>query len=691
MKKSKFKKAFTAALAGLMVSSSLIPMPALASSYKTPDIKPLQYSQIMNIKDGALSLSNIINAQEAQQTKGYVDESKWYSNNILGKNVMSAETMAKALTDVNKNVSKEYALRIAKDYLEISEYYGLRGDIAFFQAMVETAWLKGGGGEDDDYHNFAGIMNDYVTGYAVYDSAEEGIEAHIQLLYGYATTAPFPSTRPLVEKRAPNVDRGFRPIWESLGGTWAVPGYDETVFRSWEEARTLHKTYGDIVVGCYAAAGGTDVQTSVLPGRAEPYMSNPDYVGTALGPKIFMWKELRGDAVTELKEIVKTLGYKVTEGGYFDDALAGAIKEIQKAGGLDVDGVVGGDTWAYIADKYLEKTQGIPMPQKQETPTQQTTQQQTNQNQQATPAKEKTPDEIIAETNKPQMFPGEDGIYIKAIQQLLNAQGYNLEVDSDYGSLTYRAVIKFQKEKGLDQDGIVGAMTWKALIDGYNASKSGTTQTEQKTEQTKEEEKPKEQEQKQEETKPTETKPEEKPAETKQEEKQTETANLPSVNNRPVLYKWKEGSDVTALQTLLNHHGAKLDVDGVFGGDTENAVLSFQKAKGLDVDGVVGEKTWAALGKDSGAKPENKEETKQEQQQENKQTSSKTKHEVLSWGDDGEEVKTLQNALNKNGASIEVDGIFGGETYRAVTEYQKAHNLDVDGIVGEMTWGSLGV
>ena len=63
---------------------------------------------------------------------------------------------------------------------------------------------------------------------------------------------------------------------------------------------------------------------------------------------------------------------------------------------------------------------------------------------------------------------------------------------------------------------------------------------------------------------------------------------------------------------------------------------------------------------------------------------------MLYRGGTGDAVKTLQEKLNAEGFdSGSVDGIFGAKTYAAVTAFQKANGLGVDGIVGKLTWGKL--
>lgn len=55
----------------------------------------------------------------------------------------------------------------------------------------------------------------------------------------------------------------------------------------------------------------------------------------------------------------------------------------------------------------------------------------------------------------------------------------------------------------------------------------------------------------------------------------------------------------------------------------------------------------------------------------------------------GGAVTVLQQMLVKLGYSIAVDGDFGPATEKAVKGFQTVHGLEVDGIVGKMTWGKL--
>lgn len=125
------------------------------------------------------------------------------------------------------------------------------------------------------------------------------------------------------------------------------------------------------------------------------------------------------------------------------------------------------------------------------------------------------------------------------------------------------------------------------------------------------------------------------------------------------------GHQVRLLQKAL---GVK--VDGIYGTETENAVLDYQASRKLNIDNIVGPETKAALAEGAPAI-----------------VSAKKVHEELT----GEtqlvsDVKKLQSALG-----VSVDGEFGPETERAVVALQKKQGLHVDGVVGPETWGALGV
>ena len=65
-------------------------------------------------------------------------------------------------------------------------------------------------------------------------------------------------------------------------------------------------------------------------------------------------------------------------------------------------------------------------------------------------------------------------------------------------------------------------------------------------------------------------------------------------------------------------------------------------------------------------------------------------HPTLRKGDRGDEVRQWQAFLNANDFPCGIiDGIFGKNTEKAVKQYQAAHGLVADGIIGPKTWASL--
>jgi murein L,D-transpeptidase YcbB/YkuD len=72
--------------------------------------------------------------------------------------------------------------------------------------------------------------------------------------------------------------------------------------------------------------------------------------------------------------------------------------------------------------------------------------------------------------------------------------------------------------------------------------------------------------------------------------------NVPHPLPEPALSIGDRGRQVKLLQEKLNANGASLETDGEFGRGTLAAVMAFQAANGLTVDGIVGRATRKALG-----------------------------------------------------------------------------------------------
>lgn len=64
---------------------------------------------------------------------------------------------------------------------------------------------------------------------------------------------------------------------------------------------------------------------------------------------------------------------------------------------------------------------------------------------------------------------------------------------------------------------------------------------------------------------------------------------------------------------------------------------------------------------------------------------------TIRYGSSGQEVRRLQQALNREGYSLDVDGGFGKKTLAALMDYQRRVGMTPDGVAGSKTWASLGV
>jgi peptidoglycan hydrolase-like protein with peptidoglycan-binding domain len=135
---------------------------------------------------------------------------------------------------------------------------------------------------------------------------------------------------------------------------------------------------------------------------------------------------------------------------------------------------------------------------------------------------------------------GSKGSAVAELQQLLQSKGfYSGKIDGDFGAGTTNAVLKFQKENGLVPDGIVGSSSWAKL----------------------------------------------------------RAVVIPtSAQGLPTLLPGSKGAAVSQAQQLLKDKGYYQGrIDGDFGVGTRDAIVAFQRANGLTIDGKVGEQTWKKL------------------------------------------------------------------------------------------------
>lgn len=177
------------------------------------------------------------------------------------------------------------------------------------------------------------------------------------------------------------------------------------------------------------------------------------YVSDSVAPEIedeiefgdrTLKRGMTGDDIKELQELLNELDYgPLTVDGDFGKKTEAAVKEYQKENKLDVDGVVGPDTFAeLLEDQGEDKIQ------------------------------EPEPEEKVLDYSKcPTIRYKDENKYVSILQAHLVALGYDLGtwgeakngVDGEFGRKTRTAVRAFQKKYKLKVDGVVGPATWGEL------------------------------------------------------------------------------------------------------------------------------------------------------------------------------------------------------------------------------------
>ena len=166
------------------------------------------------------------------------------SQSIMGSSTVSADQMAaayRAAVGAATYPSATYAPegaetidRFCQILLEEARTEGVRAEVAFMQAMLETGWLKFGGDVCPEQCNFAGIGavgggvhgNDFrmdLNGDGASDGVRAGLRAQVQHLKAYASASAL--VNPCIDPRYHYVNHGSITDVQGLG----IPDYPQGI------------------------------------------------------------------------------------------------------------------------------------------------------------------------------------------------------------------------------------------------------------------------------------------------------------------------------------------------------------------------------------------------------------------------------------------------------------------------------
>ncbi|TCJ06343.1 hypothetical protein E0Y62_00620 [Cytobacillus praedii] len=162
---------------------------------------------------------------------------------IEGNSILTAKQMGDfvLLKKPDPKLTTVDIYRLADLYLSIGRMEGIRGDIAFAQAIHETGFFQYGNDVLPEQNNFSGIgaVGGGAQG-AFFNTPEEGVRAQIQHLKAYANNEPLVTEK--IDPRFDYVKRGIAPYWTDLNNRWAVPGngYGEKVLSIFDEMKQIN-------------------------------------------------------------------------------------------------------------------------------------------------------------------------------------------------------------------------------------------------------------------------------------------------------------------------------------------------------------------------------------------------------------------------------------------------------------------
>jgi uncharacterized protein (TIGR02594 family) len=177
---------------------------------------------------------------------------------------------------------------------------------------------------------------------------------------------------------------------------------------------------------------------------------------------------------------------------------------------------------------------------------------------------------------------GSEGKAVKELQNRLKKLGYKVRPDGVFGLQTLKALRKFQRETGLEDDGFFGKATLRILKHAEKVANVEEVHDEEST--------------------PVDQPPTSTVGLTGALRGDTQTASsrlLSSANDGAVFRPGSRGSQVKEIQGALAKAGFPVSNSGYYGYKTTDAVKEFQRSKGLKADGRVGPQTAALLFPDS--------------------------------------------------------------------------------------------